>query len=124
MKISSLVKSVDRSKLLTYIRLHFIIFLYSLGGICSKLAGQHEFFSFEFIFFYGLVLLDMAVYALLWQQILKKLPLNVAFPNKAVTLFWGMLWGAIFFQEQITVTNIIGAVIVLIGVILMVTSDE
>ena len=66
----------------------------------------------------------MAVYALLWQQVLKSIPLNIAYANKAVTLVWGMIWGAVVFKEQITITNIIGAVVVLAGVLLMVTGGE
>lgn len=80
--------------------------------------------SFKFILFYGLVLLDMAVYAVLWQQILKKIPLSAAFSNKAVTIIWGMLWGFILFGEKISPNNIIGAVIVLCGVCLVVSGDE
>lgn len=56
----------------TYGFLHLLFLIYSLGGICSKLAAQSEFLSPRFILLYGAVLLDMAVYALLWQQLLKK----------------------------------------------------
>ena len=82
------------------------------------------FLSFEWIMLYGLLLVIMAVYAVLWQQILKKLPLNVAYANKAVSVIWGMLWGVLLFKETITLNNIIGAVIVIAGVILMVTGGE
>lgn len=108
----------------TYIILHLIILLYSLSGIFSKLASTKQFLSFEFILFYGLVLFIMAVYALLWQQVLKSVPLNIAYANKAVTIIWGMVWGALVFKEQITIANIIGAAVVLAGVILMVTGGD
>lgn len=107
-----------------YILLHAVIFLLSLGGIASKTAATKEFLSFEFIFFYGLVIINLGIYALAWQQVLKRIPLTTAFCNKAVTIIWGMIWGALIFGEQITVNMIIGAVIVLIGVCLVVTSDE
>jgi len=35
-----------------------------------------------------------------------------------------MLWGVVLFNEAITLNNIIGAVIVIAGVILMVTGGE
>ncbi|MBP5606540.1 MAG: EamA family transporter [Ruminiclostridium sp.] len=111
-------------KILPYIVLHIIIFIYSLGGICSKIASGKEFLSFEWIFFYGLLLLSLAVYAVLWQQVLKKLPLNVAYCNKAVTVVWGMVIGSIVFNETIRVGNIIGAVLILAGIILMVTGEN
>lgn len=105
----------------TYFFLHLIVFMYSLSSICSKTAASKPFLSLEFIFFYGLVIAILGVYALLWQQILKKLPLNVAFANKSVTIIWGMIWGTILFKEKITLNMIIGAVVVLTGVIIVVT---
>lgn len=110
-------------KIKPYIMLHLLLMLYSFSGIFSKTASGKEFLSFEWCFNYGMVIVIMGVYALLWQQVLKQLPLNVAFSNKAVTLVWGMLWGVLIFKETLTVMNIIGALIVLAGVILMV-SDE
>lgn len=107
-----------------FLVLHIILLLYSFGGFFSKLASEKPFLSFDFCLFYGLVLLVMAVYAVLWQQILKYIPLNMAYANKAVTLVWGMVWGAVFFKEHISLSNIIGAVIVLAGVLLMVTGGE
>ncbi len=107
-----------------YIFLHLIILFNSLGGICSKIASQKQFLSFEFCFFYGMALFVLAVYAVLWQQAIKKIPLNIAYSNKAVTLIWGIIWGAVIFREHISITNIIGAAVVLAGVLLMVTGGE
>ena len=104
--------------------LHAIIFLYSLTAVCAKVAAGMEFFSFKWILVYGLQILILGVYAILWQQILKKMPLNFAYANKALSLVWGMLFGLVLFDEEITIFNIIGAVIVLCGVLFMVTSNE
>ena len=111
-------------KLLPYIVLQMIILIYSLGGICSKMASSKDFLSFEWILFYGLVILSLGVYAILWQQILKKVNLNVAYASKAVTLIWGSIWGVVIFHETISWNNILGGVIVLAGVILMVTGGD
>lgn len=119
-----LKKNNSKEKLSCYFALHIELLLFSLGGICSKLAGQHEFLSFWFIFFYGLVILNLGVYAIVWQQIIKKLPLNTAYSNKAVNIAWGILWGFLFFQEQIKWNMILGAAIVIIGVLIVVRSDE
>lgn len=116
--------SNNKSKLCNYFALHIILLFYSFGGICSKLASGQEFMSFRFVLFYGLLLLDMMIYAFLWQQILKKIPLSTAYPNKAVGIVWGMLWGVLLFNETITLSNIIGGVIVLVGVFLVVNGNE
>ena len=103
--------------------LHGLLLIYSLGGICSKLAAQSEFLSLRFFVLYGAVLLILAIYALVWQQILKRLPLVTAYANKAVTVLWGLLWGLLFFGETITVQKALGAAVIICGIILVVKED-
>lgn len=110
-------------KVKTIAMLHCIIVLYSLSGIFSKLAGKEKIFSIRFILCYLLVILALAIYALLWQQIIKKINLTMAFANKAVTVFWGILWGTLFFGEKIKITQIIGAILVIVGVVLFSFAD-
>ena len=112
------------SKIKNVLFLHAIIFLYSLSSLCSKFASELEFFSFKWILLYALLIFILGIYAILWQQLLKKLPLNFAYANKSLTLIWGMLFGIIIFKEKVTVMNIIGALVVLAGVILMVTDGR
>ncbi len=107
-----------------YLILHLQLFILSLSGICSKLAAGYDFLSFKFIFWYGLVILNLGVYAIVWQQIIKHLPLTTAYANKAVGIVWGIMWGVLVFHEQIKWNMILGAVIVIVGVILVVKSDE
>lgn len=66
----------------------------------------------------------MFVYALGWQQVIKRMPLTTAFANKAVTIVWGIIWGIVFFHEAISIGKIIGAFLVIIGVVLFSYSDE
>lgn len=106
-----------------FISLHLVFLLYSAGSIFSKFASREEFLSFRFILFYGAVILILLVYAVLWQQMLKKIKLTVAFANKAVTVIWGILWGALLFQETVTLPMIIGALVIIVGIILVVTGD-
>ncbi len=115
---------MDKSKIKSYILLHIIVLIYSMSSILTKKAALTEFLSMQFIILYGLVLLCMGVYALVWQQVIKNLPLNVAFANKSVTIIWGMLWGILFFHETITPKMALGAVIVIAGVIMVITGGE
>ena len=107
-----------------YIFLHIELFILSLSGICSKMAAQNQFLSFGWIFWYTLVILNLGVYAIVWQQIIKCLPLTTAYANKAVGIVWGILWGIIVFGEQIKWNMIVGEIIAIIGVIVVVKSDE
>ena len=104
--------------------LHIMFMIFSLGGVASKTAAGSEFLSAKFIICYGLVLFILFVYAIVWQQMLKRLPLVTAYANKAVTVVWGIIWGCVFFGESVTARKIIGAVIVIVGVCMVVMADN
>jgi len=103
--------------------LHLILLLYSTSGIFSKLAAGQPFLSLRFCLYYGAVILLLGIYALVWQQIIKRLPLTAAFANKAITVVWGMVWGVLWFQEQVTAGKLIGAALVISGVVLFAQAD-
>lgn len=115
---------MKKNKMISLILLHLLLLAYSLGGICSKLAGQQVLFSAKFFLYYGIVLMILVIYALLWQQILKRLPLITAYANKSVVVIWGILWGSLFFDEKMTFYKIAGAIIIIIGVYFVVSSDK
>lgn len=120
-----MIKTADKkSKALYLVALHIELLVLSLSGVCSKLAAQNEFFSTQWLFWYALVILNLGVYAIVWQQIIKHLPLTTAYANKAVGIIWGIIWGILIFGEQIKWNMIVGAVIVIVGVITVVKSDE
>lgn len=104
--------------------LHILLLFYSSCGVFAKLASRETFLSLPFILFYAGEIFVLFVYTLVWQQVIKHLPLTMAFCNKSVSMIWSMLWGTLLFQEVITVNMIIGAVIVFIGVLLVVTDHE
>lgn len=104
--------------------LHIMFMLFSLGAVASKTAANSEFLSLRFFFFYGIVLGGLAIYAIVWQQMLKRLPLVTAYANKAVTVVWGIIWGYLFFGEEVTIKKVIGAIIVIGGVIIVVMADK
>lgn len=74
--------------------------IYSMSGICSKLASGEKFLSPHFCLYYAIIILLLGFYAIGWQQIIKRLPLTTAFANKAVTVVWGIIWGAVFFRKS------------------------
>ena len=108
----------------TILALNVLLMFFSLGGIFSKLASKQPFLSLKFILCYGALLFIMFVYAIGWQQIIKRLPLTTAYANRAVTIVWGIIWGLLFFNEKLNLGKVIGAVIVIAGVLLYVTESE
>ena len=113
-----------RANIKLYIALHIFLMIYSSAGVLSKLAAGQGFLSLPFILFYVGEILILAFYAIGWQQFIKRMPLSVAYANKAVTVVWGCVWGVVIFQEHLTVGKVIGALIVLVGVALYGYADE
>ena len=104
--------------------IQLVVMIYTLSGVMAKLASGHGFLSFKFILFYGLEILILGVYAIIWQQIIKRVDLSVAYVNRSVALLWSMLWAVLFFKEKVSVQNIIGVLIVLAGTIIVNTEKE
>lgn len=119
-----MIRIENVNKLKTIVILHFIILLYSLGGICSKTAAGEQFLSLKWILLYGGQIAILGIYAILWQQVLKSLPLNTAYANKSVNIIWGMIWGAVIFGEQITPKMLIGSAVVIAGVVMMIKGGD
>ena len=115
---------METKKWKVYLALHLLLMAYSVSGILSKLAAEQDFLSFKFCLYYAGILAILAVYAIGWQQIIKRMPLTTAFSNKAVTVVWGILWGVLFFGETLTVGKIAGAVLVIGGVVIFAATDE
>ena len=107
-----------KKKFKLYLFLHIFLMIYTTGGIFSKLAAGEPFLSPRFILFYGVEIVLLAFYALGWQQFVKRMPLSVAYANKAVTVIWGCVWGMLVFHEHLSAGKIIGGLLVLGGVIL------
>ena len=114
---------MSKSKIKTLFLLHIMLMIYSMSGICSKMAAKEKFLSFKFCFYYAIIIVLLGFYAIGWQQIIKCLPLTTAFANKAVTVVWGIIWGVLFFHENISVGKIIGAALVITGVIIYARAD-
>ena len=68
--------------------------------------------------FYGAVILILGLYAVFWQQIIKRLPLSTAYMNKAATVVWGLVFGSVFFGERVSAPKLIGAALIIAGIVL------
>ena len=100
------------------------VLIFALSSLMMKLAGGYPFLSWGFILCYGGGILLLGIYAIFWQQFLKRMPLSVAYANRAMSMLWTMVLGALFFQETIRWNMILGAVIIGTGILIMVNADE
>ena len=92
--------------------------LYACVGIFSKSAAAYPFMSLPYILWFAGAILVMVVYAVCWQQILKRIELSVAYMFKGTSLIFVMLLAFAIFGETITPMNIIGAAVIVLGITL------
>ena len=103
-----------------YIQLHLNILLFSLTSVFSKMASvqynRHGLGSIWLYVFLALMIGNCGIYAIAWQQVIKKFSLSTAYANKSVYLLWSQIWAVVIFHENLSVRNIIGILVVLTGV--------
>lgn len=106
--------------------LHGTLFLYAVVSVFGKLAGLYMAGEqwLPTLGFLGLEVLALLVYSILWQQVLKRMPLGFAYANKGVCTLWTALFGLVLFGESLTWGKAVGIVVVLIGVWLVVSDHE
>lgn len=107
------------SHLFYFILMHAGFLVYAFYAVLGKIAAAKEIFSPAFIGIYCAVFLILVIYAIIWQQVLKKIPLIIATANKTITIVWGILFGRIFFGEKITLNMIIGGAVILAGILVL-----
>ena len=107
-----------------FIKISSIIFLlitnliYATVGIFTKLASLQVFMSWRYLFAFAGAVGVIGIYAILWQQIIRRIELSTAYMFKGTTIIFTMLFAHWLFGESITWNNIIGAIIIVVGIVL------
>lgn len=101
------------------ILLQAVIVIYTISSVMSKEASKSAGNLTRFLFFFGMEFVILAVYAVLWQQMIKRFELSVAYANRSMAVVWSMAWAVVFFHDTITLQNIVGVLLVVIGTILV-----
>ena len=103
--------------------LHINIMMFSFTGIFSKLTansiGKNGIFSIYTFIFAGLILINCGIYAVFWQQNLKHFDVNIAYAHRSVYNIWSLLWYVLVFSEKITIGNVLGTILIIIGIWVM-----
>lgn len=92
--------------------------LYACVTISTKYASQQEMMSINYLLGLGGAVVVMGIYAILWQQVLKRIELSTAYMFKGTSLVFVLLLAALLFDESITWTNIVGSAIIILGIVL------
>lgn len=113
-----------KTKIRDIVILQIVIAIYTLSTVFAKFASGQEFLSFKFILFYGIEMFILGIYAIIWQQLIKKFDISIAYANKAIGLLWSIVWAILIFKDVVTIKNIIGVIIVIIGTIIVNSENE
>lgn len=117
-------ESKEKLRLKDILILQAVIVIYTLSSVMAKLASGQEAFSAPFLLFYLAELMILGVYAILWQQMIKKFELSVAYTNRAMALLWSMLWAVVLFHDRVTMKNVIGVALVIVGTLIVNGGEE
>ena len=102
----------------TYLALVGVNLVYAATSIFTKMASRQEMLSWPYLLWIAGAIGVLGVYALLWQQVIKRMPLSTAYMFKGTSLIFVLLFSALLFGETITLNNVIGSAIIIIGIVL------
>lgn len=105
-------------KSILYILLILAYLLYSCESIFTRLASECAFLSWGYMGYVAVAVAVLGLFALLWQQIIKRMPISDAYMFKGTTIIFVLILAAVFFGEKISVMNCIGAVVIIGGIAL------
>lgn len=99
--------------------LQAVVVVYTLSSVIAKLASEEKLFSLSFFLFYGMEAAVLGIYAILWQQMIKRFDLSIAYANRAMALLWSALWAVVLFHETISTKQIFGILLVILGTMIV-----
>ena len=101
-----------------YLALVGVNLVYACTSIFTKMASRQEILSWSYILWIAGAIGVMGVYALLWQQVIRRMPISTAYMFKGTSLMFVLLFSALLFGEGITTNNYIGSAIIIAGIML------
>ena len=101
------------------ILLQMVVVIYSINTVIAKFVSEQSFLSFKFIVLYLLEFLVLGIYAVFWQQMIKRFELSIAYANKAMSLLWSLLWSVLIFGDSVTPAKVGGVLLVIAGTIIL-----
>ncbi|NLW91106.1 MAG: EamA family transporter [Syntrophomonadaceae bacterium] len=107
------------SKTINILFLQFSIVVLSFTTVVAKKASTYPLFSPSFLIWFGIEILIFGAYAVLWQQVIKKHEISVAYANKGTQVVWTLIWAILFFGEHISLNNLLGILCIVIGVVMV-----
>ncbi len=99
--------------------MHAAFLVYSLYPLIGKYAARNRFLSLPFMLLASAAGALLCIYAVLWQQVLKHVPLATAIASKSITIVWEMVFGRLCFGEEISPKMLAGTALIVIGIFVL-----
>lgn len=112
------------NKTVQYISLVLVYLFYASISVIMKYTGLQQPLTMEWCVGFVLLVATLGVYAIAWQQILKRIELGVAYMFKGLSLFFIMVLLAICYGEPITPMKLLATGIIIVGIALYAKSNE
>jgi len=93
--------------------------IYSISGVVAKSSSGADLYSLPALIRFIAVIAILGIYSVFWQVSLKYIPLSTAFFCKGSVVVFSLIWAVLIFGEKITANNILGAVLIIIGILMM-----
>ncbi|MCR5799083.1 MAG: DMT family transporter [Lachnospiraceae bacterium] len=105
--------------ILNILLLQLVIIIYTFNSIIAKFASHTAVWSFEFFMYYAAEVFVLGIYAICWQQMIKRFDLSVAYANRSVAILWTALWSVVIFGEGISLKQMAGILLVVAGTVIV-----
>ena len=112
------------NKTVQYISLVLVHLFYAGISVIMKYTGLQQPLTIEWCVGFVLLVGTLGIYAIAWQQILKRIELGVAYMFKGLSLFFIMVLLAICYGEPITPMKLLATGIIIVGIALYAKSNE
>lgn len=94
--------------------------IYASTGIFSKMASKQVPGGISYFLWVSGAVGVLALYAVLWQQVIARIPLSIAYLFRSSCLVFALLFAAFLWNEPISSNNLAGAAIMAVGITLYV----
>lgn len=98
--------------------------LYAIVLILNRMASIYAPLSLGYVLLLSISVIVLTIYALSWQQIIKRMPISDAYMFKGTSIVFVLLLSACFFEEIITWQNVVGSITIILGIALFAKADK
>jgi len=95
-----------------------------LSIIAGKYIGINLSFSKILIFWLSVLIITYSLKFTFWFILHRKFKLSFIYPILSLNYFFSLFLGKVLFQEAITVTKIVGSIVIVLGVFIIIMSSK